>query len=408
MFKIKQDLPFNWINTDKFKDMIISIRFAVENVEPNVSMNNILSYMMSDRSETYPSKQQMSNQMDALFGLSLSSKTTTFGAAHVIEVRIRTLNERYTDQAHIQDEARFLMDCVRRPLMNEASLSEAKKNLTASLKRIQDKPSHLGIIRVCEGVGKDTPLAVFSQGNIDVIESIQLDALKAYHQNLLEHVQPMILVMGDFKGLNQKQLQKQLTFKQTLNILPSAYIFQPRHTFKATIQKETSQTTFTQLYATHTAYNDADYLAMRLYVIMLGQLPNSLLFQEIREKRSLCYSISASSFNFDGVMAIQTGINHKDLDEVEMLIELQRIKLAKGKFSQALLKTAQKMFINGLESMIDEPYAYLNFMYQRGYTQHDLNLKATIKAIRNVSKSDIEAIAKKIELVGQYTIRGKN
>ena len=408
MFKIKQDLPFNWINTDKFKDMIISIRFAVENVEPNVSMNNILSYMMSDRSETYPSKQQMSNQMDALFGLSLSSKTTTFGAAHVIEVRIRTLNERYTDQAHIQDAARFLMDCVRRPLMNEASLSEAKKNLTASLKRIQDKPSHLGIIRVCEGVGKDTPLAVFSQGNIDVIESIQLDALKAYHQNLLEHVQPMILVMGDFKGLNQKQLQKQLTFKQTLNILPSAYIFQPRHTFKATIQKETSQTTFTQLYATHTAYNDADYLAMRLYVIMLGQLPNSLLFQEIREKRSLCYSISASSFNFDGVMAIQTGINHKDLDEVEMLIELQRIKLAKGKFSQALLKTAQKMFINGLESMIDEPYAYLNFMYQRGYTQHDLNLKATIKAIRNVSKSDIEAIAKKIELVGQYTIRGKN
>ena len=218
----------------------------------------------------------------------------------------------------------------------------------------------------------------------------------------------MILIMGDFKGLDQKQLQKQLTFNQTLNILPSAYVFQPRHTFKATIQKETSQTTFTQLYATHTAYNDADYLAMRLYVIMLGQLPNSLLFQEIREKRSLCYSISASSFNFDGVMAIQTGINHKDLDEVEMLIELQRIKLAKGKFSQALLKTAQKMFINGLESMIDEPYAYLNFMYQRGYTQHDLNLKATIKAIRNVSKSDIETIAQKIELVGQYTIRGKN
>jgi predicted Zn-dependent peptidase len=408
MFKIKQDLPFNWINTDKFKDMIISIRFAVENVEPNVSMNNILSYMMSDRSEMYPSKQLMSNQMDALFGLSLSSKTTTFGAAHVIEIRIRTLNERYTDQPHIQEAARFLMDCVRRPLINEASLCEAKKNLIASLKRIQDKPSHLGIIRVCEGVGKDTPLAVFSQGNIDVIESIELDALKAYHQELLKQVQPMILIMGDFKGLDQKKLQKQLTFNQTLDILPSAYVFQPRHSFKATIQKETSQTTFTQLYATHTAYNDPDYLAMRLYVIMLGQLPNSLLFQEIREKRSLCYSISASSFNFDGVMAIQTGINHKDLDEVEMLIELQRIKLAKGKFSQALLKTAQKMFINGLESMIDEPYAYLNFMYQRGYTQHDLNLKATIKAIRNVSKNDIEAIAQKIELIGQYTIRGKN
>ncbi len=408
MFKIKQDLPFNWINTDKFKDMIISIRFAVENREPNVSMNNILSYMMSDRSEKYPSKQAMSNQMDALFGLSLSSKTTTFGAAHVLEIRIRTLNERYTDHAHIQEATRFLMDCVRQPLMNDASLIEAKKNLIASLKRIQDKPSHLGIMKVCEGVGKDTPLAVFSQGNMDVIESVQLEDLKAYHKQLMEQVQPMILIMGDFKGLNQDQLRNQLNFDQNLSILPSAYVFQPKHTFKASIQKETSQTTFTQLYATHTAYNDPKYLAMRLYVIMLGQLPNSLLFQEIREKRSLCYSISASSFNFDGVMAIQTGINYKDIDQVEMLIELQRIKLAKGKFSQALLKTAQKMFINGLESMTDEPYAFLNFMYQRGYTQYDLDLKATIKAIRDVKKSDIEAIAQQIELIGQYTIRGKH
>lgn len=408
MFEIKQDLPFNWINTDKFKDMIISIRFTVENREPNVSMNNILSYMISDRSERYPSKQAMSNQMDALFGLSLSSRTTSFGAAHVLEIRIRTLNERYTDQAHIHEAARFLMDCVRRPLMNEVSLNEAKKNLTASLKRTQDKPYHLGIIKVCEGVGKDTPLAVYSQGDIDVIESIQLKDLKTYHKQIIEQVQPMLLIMGDFKGLNHTELQNQLMFDQKLNILPSTYVFQPKHTFKASIQKETPQTTFTQLYATHTAYNDPYYLAMRLYVIMLGQLPNSLLFQEVREKRSLCYSISASSFNFDGVMAIQTGINHVDLQEVEMLIELQRIKLRKGKFSQTLLKTAQKMFINGLESMIDEPYAFLNFMFQRGYTQYDLDLKSTIKAIRNVTKSDIETIAQKIELVGQYTIRGKN
>lgn len=408
MFKIKQDLPFNWVNTDKFKDMIISIRFAVENNEHNVSMNNILSYMMSDRSERYPTKQAMSNQMDELFGLSLSSKTTTFGAAHVLEIRVRTLNERYTDQPHIQAAATFLMECLCHPLINETSLVEAKKNLIASLKRIHDKPSHLGIIKVCEGVGKDSPLAVFSQGNIDIINSIQLDDLRAYHSHLINTIQPMILVMGDFKGLNQKKLKGILSFNQSMRYIPSTYVFKPRHTFKASINKETSQTTFTQLYATHTGYNDQDYLAMRLYVIMLGQLPNSLLFQEIREKRSLCYSIHASSFNFDGVMAIQTGINYKDLDEVELLIEQQRIKLAKGKFSLSLLKTAQKMFINGLESMIDDPYAFMNFLYQRGYTQFDLDLKTTIKEIRSIKKEDIEIIANKIKLVGQYTIRGNN
>jgi predicted Zn-dependent peptidase len=141
---------------------------------------------------------------------------------------------------------------------------------------------------------------------------------------------------------------------------------------------------------------------------MLGQLPNSLLFQEVREKRSLCYSISAGSFNFDGVMTVQTGIEHTKKELVEILIEEQINKLKKGQFSLKLMSIAKKMFVNGLESMEDDPNAYLNFLFQRSITSNDFNLKESIHKIKKIQKEDIVRVANQLELVSEFMIRGKN
>ena len=42
---------------------------------------------------------------------------------------------------------------------------------------------------------------------------------------------------------------------------------------------------------------------------LLGQSPTSLLFEEVREKHSLCYSISSYLIQFDGALIITLGTN---------------------------------------------------------------------------------------------------
>lgn len=408
MFKIQSSVNGLSVFTDKFKDLIVSVRFSYPNIEPYVTLSNLLTYIITDRSEEYPTKQDMSLKMDELFGLSLNAKTSSLGYAHTLEIRIKTLNERYTDFPHLKASTEFLFSSIKYPLFNEITFNEAKINLESTLKRIQDKPSYLGLLKACEGIGKDTPLQTFSQGNLDVLKEVQLEDLVNFHNKIVNEIKPDILIMGDIDSKSRRNIYSILDFKGELINQKTCYKFEAKHHFRSTIQKNVDQSTLTQLYTTNVEYSDSNYFALRVLIIMLGQLPNSLLFQEVREKRSLCYSISAGSFNFDGIMTIQTGIEYSKKELVETLIEEQIIKLKKGQFSLKLMQIAKKMFVNGLESLEDDQNAYLGFLFQRSITGNDINLKESINRIKKVNKDDIIRVANQIVLVSELMIRGKN
>lgn len=408
MFKIQSSVNGLSVFTDKFKDLIVSVRFSYPNIEPYVTLSNLLTYIITDRSEEYPTKQDMSLKMDELFGLSLNAKTSSLGYAHTLEIRIKTLNERYTDFPHLKASTEFLFSSIKYPLFNEITFNEAKINLESTLKRIQDKPSYLGLLKACEGIGKDTPLQTFSQGNLDVLKEVQLEDLVNFHNKIVNEIKPDILIMGDIDSKSRRNIYSILDFKGDHINQKTCYKFEAKHHFRSTIQKNVDQSTLTQLYTTNVEYSDSNYFALRVLIIMLGQLPNSLLFQEVREKRSLCYSISAGSFNFDGIMTIQTGIEYSKKELVETLIEEQIIKLKKGQFSLKLMQIAKKMFVNGLESLEDDQNAYLGFLFQRSITGNDINLKESINRIKKVNKDDIIRVANQIVLVSEFMIRGKN
>ena len=80
---------------------------------------------------------------------------------------------------------------------------------------------------------------------------------------------------------------------------------------------------------THIAYafpgisaRDADFYIAQLYATILGGGMSSRLFQEVREKRGLCYSIYAFANNFQdgGFTGIYVGTSHKDAGEVSGVI----------------------------------------------------------------------------------------
>lgn len=212
MFKINTSNDLLTVNTDKFKDFILSVRFSYPNTEPYVTLSNVLSYIITDRSKEYPTKQDMSLKMDELFGLNLNAKTSSLGYAHTLEIRIKTLNERYTDFPHLKASTEFLYSAISNPLLNETTFNEAKINLESTLKRIQDKPSYLSLLKACEGVGKDTPLETFSQGSLSVLKQLKLEDVIDFHKMIVEEIKPNILIMGDLNQNSKKQVLDILKF----------------------------------------------------------------------------------------------------------------------------------------------------------------------------------------------------
>ena len=77
---------------------------------------------------------------------------------------------------------------------------------------------------------------------------------------------------------------------------------------------------------------------------LLGQLPNSLLFSEIREKRNLCYSIYSNLMHYDGIMSIHTGISKTQRDLVLQLIDEQIETIRKNAFSRITVSIRPSRF----------------------------------------------------------------
>jgi predicted Zn-dependent peptidase len=78
------------------------------------------------------------------------------------------------------------------------------------------------------------------------------------------------------------------------------------------------------------AYNDPDYYAASVYSMLLGGGMSSRLFQEVREKRGLVYSIYsfASSYTDGGLFGIYAGTGESEVEELVPVVCDELAKIA--------------------------------------------------------------------------------
>jgi predicted Zn-dependent peptidase len=101
---------------------------------------------------------------------------------------------------------------------------------------------------------------------------------------------------------------------------------------------------------------DDDFYTAQLYVTVLGGGMSSRLFQEVREKRGLCYSIYAFSSNFQdgGFTGIYVGTSHKDAGDVSAVIAGEMEALT-AHITDAELSRAKAQLKSGLLMGLERP-----------------------------------------------------
>ncbi|RMA43027.1 M16 family metallopeptidase [Rhodophyticola porphyridii] len=105
-------------------------------------------------------------------------------------------------------------------------------------------------------------------------------------------------------------------------------------------------------------YRSDDIYTAQIYATALGGGMSSRLFQEIREKRGLCYTIYAQVGSYDdtGMMTIYAGTGADDLPELARLT-MDEIKRAAGDMSQAELDRARAQMKAGMLMGLESPSA---------------------------------------------------
>jgi predicted Zn-dependent peptidase len=139
------------------------------------------------------------------------------------------------------------------------------------------------------------------------------------------------------------------------------------------------------------AANDADFHLAQIHAMVLGGGMSSRLFQEVREKRGLCYSIYAFTNNFQdtGFTGIYAGTGEKEAGELSAVIAGEMEAMTAG-VSDAELARAKAQLKSGLLMGLERPGTRAEQIASQIFTFGELQSAAEIVA--QIDAVDVPAL----------------
>ena len=405
-----KNVEIHILETGKFKDVILSFRFFNELKTPDSWVRTVLALMLADRCEKYPTKREVSCCLDGLYGASASARTTKYGQGQILEFRIKTLNEKYVGGDLLQRQIALASEFLLHPLKTEGQLSEAlfkeaMINLKAMIQRRSDNPAAYAAAQCAKLLGEGQALGISVLPTLKEAEAITLEQVSEAYEKMLCEDRIDIFVEGQVEADTVTRLLKHaFPLKGRELKIKSEYLTESDQLRQKSETRAIDQTTLVMMYPTHVALSSPDYWTLRTGSCIFGQLPTSLLFQEVREKRSLCYSIYSSILSYDGVMSVSTGIDGSHLEEVKELVEQQRKRMADGDFDEEMLSTAKEMLINSILASEDDPVSMINREFQNCLLGQAQKLEEISDQIRQVDRKAIMKLFAKMQCKAVFAL----
>lgn len=400
-YTLKNNTQVNVILDKKFQEVYMSYKVMFPLKARQNTIANLLTRMMSDRLQNTPTKKLMSQKLDLMYGAKSASQTYAVGAYQVIDISTLAINDAFVNNDLTNRQCDFLRESFYTPLLNESTLQEAKHNLHLSFDQIQDQPAHFAMMESFKIAGKGQTMELTSMGLKSDIDSITLDEVMEFHQEIIAFAHKELFIVGDVDS----ELLDLSGFELGESIPLETVLLDTRiKSDQVEIKYDGTQTELVLIYETEITPSHPLYSAYLVYIALLGQLPSSLLFQNIREKHSLAYSIYATRRMFDGVFAILTGINDSNLDQTLELIQ-EQIDSLKTEVND--LESAKSYLILQLEGIKEKQKPWSDHVFRNSVLGVDSDVEDIQKALSQVTQEQVKEVANRVKAPFVFAYRGQ-
>ncbi len=383
------------IKDTKFNDVNISLRIIMPLDRKYVSQANIMVELFDDRLINYPTKKSMTKLMDDLYGARFRASTYSVGKTQVIDLQCVGINERFVDESLHQMYLDTLMEIFTQPLINENTVKEAAKNSKQNLIRINEKPNSYAIFKAFELAGEDQTFGLNVFGYEEDYDAINVLEMNEFHQLCLNTFRKEIYLAGDIDSLDIPEFLNNVDYESLTTTKVDSRTIEESN--------KSNQSEIVQVYPVSIDPHHELYYAYLTLLAILGQSPSSLLFQNIREKESLCYSIYASQLIYDGLFYIGSSVKVGSEDVVVSLISEQFEAIRKEGFD--LASTKQYLF-NRIKGTKEATRGLIDLSFRNNRLQMSDDESTMLEKFSKVSQEDIVSVLDHIGQPFTYIYKG--
>ena len=307
---------------------------------------------------------------------------------------------------HVDRVLELFADIVQNSVFDPEEVQRERQVVMQEIMMVEDSPEELAHELFSYHFWGDIGLGRPILGTKETINRIDSQVLKQYVQNVYRGPKLIISAAGDLD--HALFLEKCNTlFGQISNGCSKEEQEKviPNKGFKI-INKNIEQVHVIVGFPAVTASDPLRYPAALLNIILGGSM-SSRLFQEIREKRGLAYSVYSylSTYQNAGMMGIYSAVSPPNLQDTLDLIEEVTFKLAEEPVEHEELEAARDHLKGSLLLSAESPDNRMTRLAQNELThKRFVPYEEVVHAIDQITAQDIQKTAKLITQNGSMTL----
>lgn len=401
----KKKYKINLIKTDRFKSISVRLTFINNFNEDFVINVPILQKLLVTKSKKYNTNVKLVSELEKLYLPNISSSSNMYGNYFLINFSLDFINPKYTEYKMYEKSFNVFKELILNPLIDEDGFIKKaflvdKKTVIDNIERTNENGVSLAENIYDKHMFKGITYEYTTFNLLDKIKKVTNVSLYKFYNKLLNNSKVVITVLGDFDEeiivKNIDSLMKKINTKDNL----VDFRLNEIKTEKVNIVKEKRDFFQSTLLMGYKFYNLNDYerhYVLPIYNMILGSMNNSILFVNVREKNSLCYSVISYIHKMVPALTVECGINSNNYNKTISVIK-ESIKLMSDE------NEINKLFENAINTInisLNDIYDNVNRIIDN-YVYILFDNPGTVEEKRekfnNVTPKEIVSLNKKMKL----------
>lgn len=403
--------------TTKFKTACFSLSLIRPLCREEAAYNALLPAVLLRGTERHPNMERISAFLDERYGASIGALVRKNGQIQTTGFYASFLEDRFAEsgQEVLAPMAAFLRELLLEPRLEHGAfvrefVAGEKLNLQNTIESALNDKRYYASQKMLELLCGEDGYGVSRLGTAEEVEAITPEGLYDHYRRLLRSSRAEVFYCGSLELERAAEL-----FRENLLGLGCETPVQvSREPFRsggrlrrAEEVMDVAQGKLAMGFSTGCRTGDPEFPALMVLNAVYGGGMTCKLFETVREKLSLCYSISTVIHGAKGLMTLSAGIDAKDLDRVQDEIRAQLSACCRGEISEAELEGAKQGIRTSLMTVGDSPSQMEDYALYRILSGQDMDVKAYMDAVSQVTVEDAARAAQKIRLEAVYFLRGQ-
>lgn len=387
-----------YIKINKWTNSVIYFVFRQNFDNYNAVSHNIMTTLLVDTSLKYPDKRSTKFKLEELYNAKLHTESDIYHNSLVTTISIDSLSDKYSEEGNVLNSVKYLIDIIYKHNLNDKKLfnnlvslikDEYKSNMCDS--------NFYAYVNFIMGLSNSLAKKYFKY-NYENIKNIGINDILDSYKNMINSLTDIVIV-GDV-GDEVLELVNNIPLNNNIKYNSFDIKYYP---YKKSVDKFNCSASFTKiLYKIKDFNREKDHVFL-VYQYILGGSPNSILFDVIREKNSLCYGINAYIKPVISSMIVSSKINRNNYLKYRELLD-DIINNFSKYITLEMLENSKEYFkniYNNYQDSHDNIYVeeLKNIIYGN-------SIEDRILLIDNITIDDVIAFSKRIILEDEYYLEG--